>query len=93
MICTVKQPGTGINVRKRRPAAGLMPMLHLAQARVAESKGMAYYITVQLATALDLHKDWSANRLGAFVFISADRALNAAATGEGLTVEDPNSHP
>ena len=43
--------------------------------------------------ALDLHKDWSANRLGAFVFISADRALNTAATAEGLTVEGPNSHP
>ncbi len=48
---------------------------------------------MQLATSLDLHKDWSTNRLGAFVFISADRALNTAATAEGLTVEDPNSHP
>jgi hypothetical protein len=31
--------------------------------------------------------------LRAFVFVSADRALNAAATSEGLTVEDPNLHP
>ncbi len=51
------------------------------------------YDAVQLAAALDVYRDWSANRLGAFVFVSADRDLNKAATAEGLTVEDPNSHP
>jgi uncharacterized protein len=51
------------------------------------------YDPVQLATALDLQKDWSADRLGTFVFVSADRNLNAAALAEGLTVDDPNSHP
>jgi uncharacterized protein len=60
---------------------------------LANTHRLRAYDAVQLATALDLHKDWSANRLGAFVFISADRALNTAATAEGLTVEDPNSHP
>jgi hypothetical protein len=48
---------------------------------------------VQLAAALDLHNDWTGARLGAFVFVSADRALNAAATAEELTVDDPNLHP
>jgi hypothetical protein len=48
---------------------------------------------VQLAAALDVYRDWSANRFGAFVFVSSDRALNAAATAEGLTVDDPNQHP
>ena len=56
-----------------------------------QRNGLLYNRTV--GNRIDLHKDWSANRLGAFVFISADRALNAAATAEGLTVEDPNSHP
>ena len=51
------------------------------------------YDAVQLAAALDVYRDWSANRFGAFVFVSADRTLNAAATAEGLTVDDPNSHP
>jgi hypothetical protein len=48
---------------------------------------------VATAYFLDSNLDWSANRLGTFVFVSADRALNAAATAEGLTVDDPNSHP
>jgi hypothetical protein len=30
--------------------------------------------------------------LGAFMFVSADRKLNAAATAEGLTVENPENH-
>lgn len=60
---------------------------------LANTHRLRAYDAIQLATALDLHKDWSGNQLGAFVFISADRALNAAATAEGLTVEDPNSHP
>ena len=51
------------------------------------------YDAVQLAAALDVYRDWSANRFGAFVFVSADKDLNAAATTEGLTVDDPNSHP
>jgi predicted nucleic acid-binding protein len=51
------------------------------------------YDAVQLAAALDVYRDWSANRFGAFVFVSADRTLNAAATAEGLTVDDPNSDP
>ena len=47
--------------------------------KLANTHRLRAYDAVQLATALDLHKDWSANRLGAFVFISADLALNAAA--------------
>ncbi len=48
-----------------------------------------------MATAyfLDSNLDWSANRLGNFVFVSVNRALNVAATAEGLTVDDPNSRP
>ena len=51
------------------------------------------YDAVRLAAALDVYRDWSANRLGAFVFVSADKGLNAAATAEGLTVDDSNLHP
>jgi hypothetical protein len=29
----------------------------------------------------------------ALILVSADTELNAAATSEGLTVEDPNTHP
>ncbi len=38
-------------------------------------------------------KDWTAAGLGGFVFVSADRRLNAAATAEGLAVENPDNHP
>ncbi len=60
---------------------------------LANKHRLRAYDAVQLAAALDVYRDWSANRLGAFVFVSADRDLNTAATAEGLTVEDPNSHP
>jgi uncharacterized protein len=61
--------------------------------KLANAHRLRAYDAVQLAATLDIHKDWSANRLGAFVFVSADRDLNAAAAAEGLTVDDPNSHP
>src|SRR5262249_8824775 len=60
---------------------------------LADTHRLGAYNAVQLAAALDVYRDWSANRQGAFVFVSADRDLNAAATAEGLTVEDPNQHP
>jgi len=31
--------------------------------------------------------------LGGIVLVSSDQDLNGAAISEGLTVEDPNSHP
>jgi predicted nucleic acid-binding protein len=61
-----------------------MPLAHRHRLRA--------YDAVQLA-ALDVHRDWSANQFGAFVFVSSDRALNAAATAEASKVEDPNLHP
>ncbi len=61
--------------------------------KLANTHRLRAYDAVQLATALDLHKDWTAHRLGTFVFVFADRNLNAAAIAEGLTVDDPNSHP
>ncbi len=71
----------------------ITPALVSDAMKLANTHRLRAYDAVQLATALDLYKDWSANRLGAFVFVSADRALNTAAGAEGLTVEDPNSHP
>ena len=61
--------------------------------KLANTHRLRAYDAVQLAAALDDHRDWSAHRLGAFVFVSADRDLNAAATAEGLTAEDPSLHP
>jgi uncharacterized protein len=71
----------------------ITPALVSDAMKLANRHRLRAYDAVQLAAALDVYRDWSANRFGAFVFVSADRALNAAATAEGLTVEDPNLHP
>jgi predicted nucleic acid-binding protein len=71
----------------------ITPALVSDAMKLANTHGLRAYDAVQLAAALDVYRDWTANRLGTFVFVSADLALNAAATAEGLTVEDPNSHP
>jgi uncharacterized protein len=50
------------------------------------------YDAVQLAVALEVNRIHQ--MAGSPVtLVSADRDLNAAATAEGLTVDDPNSHP
>jgi predicted nucleic acid-binding protein len=85
--------------RFRKHLAGRYLPSQITPALVREAMTLANrhrlraYDAVQLAAALDVYRDWSANRVGTFVFVSADRALNAAATAEGLTVEDPNLHP
>jgi predicted nucleic acid-binding protein len=51
------------------------------------------YDAVQLATALRLGAEYASAGLAPPVFVSADQALNRAATAEGLVVEDPTAHP
>ncbi len=57
-------------------------------AQLADTHALRDYDAVQLAVALDVHA-----RDQALVLVSADAELNAAATAEGLRVEDPNTHP
>jgi len=57
-------------------------------AQLADTQALRGYDAVQLAVALDVHA-----RDQALVLVSADAELNAAATAEGLRVEDPNTHP
>ncbi len=71
----------------------ITPALVSEAMTLANRHRLRAYDAVQLAAALDVYRDWSANRFGAFVFVSADRDLNATATAERLTVENPNSHP
>jgi hypothetical protein len=42
---------------------------------------------------LALHRTRQAAGLPPVTFISADQELNAAATAEGLAVDDPTTHP
>jgi predicted nucleic acid-binding protein len=60
---------------------------------LARSHGLRAYDAVQLASVLEAHRSFQARRSGPLTLVSADLELNAAATAEGLSVEDPNSHP
>jgi hypothetical protein len=46
-----------------------------------------------LAVALNAHQQLVAHRRPGLIFLSADGNLNAAASAEGLAVDNPNDHP
>ena len=51
------------------------------------------YDAVQLAAALEILRQRQEAGFGPVTLISADKDLNAAATAEGLTADDPRAHP
>jgi uncharacterized protein len=61
--------------------------------RLGNAHSLRAYDAVQLAVALEVNRSHQADGFAPVTLISADRDLNAAATAEGLTIEDPNSHP
>lgn len=60
---------------------------------LAETHALRAYDAVQLATALESNNLRAGLAAPPLTLVSADQELNAAATAEGLAVEDPNSHP
>ena len=60
---------------------------------LAETHGLRGYDAVQLAAACEVNAFCVVHGLPPLTFVSADSALNTAATGEGLLVDDPNAHP
>jgi predicted nucleic acid-binding protein len=61
--------------------------------RLGNAHALRAYDAVQLAVALEVNRSHQADGFGPVTLISADRDLNAAATAEGLAVDDPNTHP
>jgi predicted nucleic acid-binding protein len=59
---------------------------------LAETYALRGFDAVQLAAALQVHSECILVA-EPFSLVSADTALNAAAITEGLSVDDPNSHP
>ena len=59
----------------------------------AQSRFLRGYDAVQLVVAWELQTRRRALGLPALTLVSADDDLNAAATAEGLTVDNPHSHP
>jgi uncharacterized protein len=51
------------------------------------------YDAVQLATAMVVNQSLAAHGLPPLYFVSADDRLITAAQAEGLTTDNPNSHP
>ena len=61
--------------------------------RLANTYALCAYDAVQLAAALEINQKEQAAGFAPVTLVSADSDLNAAATTEGLTVENPNLHP
>ncbi len=59
---------------------------------LAETYGLRGFDAVQLA-ACEVQALCIASGIPPLSFLSADKMLNAAATAEGLSVDDPNAHP
>jgi uncharacterized protein len=57
-------------------------------ALLADTYALRGYDAVQLAAAIEVRL-----QVPALILVSADTELNTAATVEGLSVEDPNTHP
>jgi predicted nucleic acid-binding protein len=71
----------------------ITPALADAAMRLANTHGLRAYDAVQLAAALDINQKEQDAGYAPVTLISADQALNDAALAEGLTVDDPRSHP
>lgn len=67
--------------------------LFVAAMQLARTHRLRAYDAVQLAAALEVDRLRRAASLGPVTLVSADRELNIAAAAEGLSVEDPNTHP
>jgi predicted nucleic acid-binding protein len=48
---------------------------------------------IQLASAIEVHSRLTAAKLSGIIFVAGDNRLLTAATGEGLTVDNPNNYP
>lgn len=67
--------------------------IFIRAAALCRAHPLRAYDAVQLATALAVRDDHLAAGLPTTVFVCADSHLLAAATGEGLAVENPNVYP
>ncbi len=78
---------TGYEIIEMSPAI-ITRAMHFARTRFLRG-----YDAVQLSVASGLHDLRQVLGLAVLTLISADNDLNAAAISEGMTIENPNSHP
>jgi len=60
--------------------------------RLAQAHKLRGYDAVQLAAGIQVNQFCLTLGLPPVIFVSADHDLNAAASAEGMTVDDPNAH-
>ena len=60
---------------------------------MANAHTLRAYAAVKLAAALEINRKERGAGFAPVTLISADQALNDATLAEGLTVDDPRSHP
>lgn len=70
----------------------ITPTLIARAMSLAETYALRGYDAIQLTAASEVNTQRLALGMPALTFISADATLNAAASTEGLTVDDPNLH-
>ena len=71
---------------------GLTDQMIDEAATLAKKHGLRAYDAVQLAAALDTSRIVAQVEAAEVKLVSADGELNAAASAEGLKVDDPNTH-
>src|SRR5437763_275966 len=69
------------------------PALDIDAMRLANTHSLRAYDAVQLAAALHIRREHHDAGFSPVTLISADQALNDAATAEGMAVDNPNNHP
>ena len=77
----------------RYTIAEVTPTLLTDAMKLANTHEMRAYDAVQLATAIEVQRQWLRLGQGGIVFVSSDKDLNAAATAQGFIVEDPRERP
>ena len=77
--------------RERFEPIAVSEKIIYAAAELTQQHPLRGYDAVHLATALELNRVLTANRLPAVTFVSADDKLNAAARSEGLAVIKPEN--
>lgn len=81
------------HLAQRYTVIELTPAIFAEAMLLARKHRLRAYDAVQLAVALDLNERRRDAGFGPITLLSADQPLNAAATAEGMTVDDPNAHP
>ncbi|HZW32348.1 MAG TPA: type II toxin-antitoxin system VapC family toxin [Isosphaeraceae bacterium] len=81
------------HLASRYAVVEITPALFNDAMRLANRHALRAYDAVQLAAALEIRQQRRQHGFGPVTLISADQALNDAATVEGMAVDDPNAHP